>query len=118
MSGSPPENINRFAGIVGACARMRQLFSLIDKVADTDTTILIQGESGTGKELVARAIHQQGARRDNPFVPVNCGAIPAELLESELLVTRKGPSPMPFVPGLAALNLPTAERYFWMKSLK
>ncbi len=90
MSGSPPENIDRFAGIIGACARMRQLFSLIDKVAETDTTILIQGESGTGKELVARAIHQQGTRQKNPFVPVNCGAIPAELLESELFGHEKG----------------------------
>ncbi len=90
MSGSPPENIHRFAGIVGACSRMRQLFDLIDKVADTDTTILIQGESGTGKELVARAIHQQGPRREGPFVPVNCGAIPVELLESELFGHEKG----------------------------
>lgn len=90
MSGSPPENINGFAGIIGACACMRQLFGLIGKVAETDTTILIQGESGTGKELVARAIHQQGPRRENPFVPVNCGAIPAELLESELFGHEKG----------------------------
>lgn len=69
---------------------MRQLFSLIDKVADTDTTILIQGESGTGKELVARAVHQQGLRRKGPFIPVNCGAIPVELLESELFGHEKG----------------------------
>ncbi len=79
-----------YAGIIGSCGTMQQLFALIAKVTDTDTTILVHGESGTGKELIARAIHSQGARRDNPFVPINCGAIPAELLESELFGHEKG----------------------------
>ncbi len=81
---------NDFVGIVGKCARMRELFLLISKVADTDTTILVQGESGTGKELISRAIHAKGPRGTKPFVPVNCGAIPAELLESELFGHEKG----------------------------
>ncbi|NOX25832.1 MAG: sigma-54-dependent Fis family transcriptional regulator [Deltaproteobacteria bacterium] len=81
---------NNFAGIVGKCARMRELFRLIAKVADTDTTVLVQGESGTGKELVSRAIHAGGPRGGHLFVPVNCGAIPSELLESELFGHEKG----------------------------
>ncbi|MDD5758063.1 MAG: sigma-54 dependent transcriptional regulator [Desulfobulbaceae bacterium] len=81
---------NSYAGIIGSCDIMQRLFSLIAKVTDTDTTILVHGESGTGKELIARAIHSQGARRNNPFVPINCGAIPAELLESELFGHEKG----------------------------
>lgn len=81
---------DNYAGIVGTCAKMRELFSLISKVADTDTTILVQGESGTGKELISRAIHNKGPRYNKPFVPVNCGAVPAELLESELFGHEKG----------------------------
>jgi len=87
MSESKP---NSYAGIIGSCDIMQRLFALIDKVTDTDTTILVHGESGTGKELIARAIHSQGPRRDSPFVPINCGAIPAELLESELFGHEKG----------------------------
>ncbi|MDA8159254.1 MAG: sigma-54 dependent transcriptional regulator [Desulfobacteraceae bacterium] len=83
-------NYDGFAGIIGGCDLMRRLFALISKVTDTDTTILVQGESGTGKELIARALHSQGPRRDHPFVPINCGAIPAELLESELFGHEKG----------------------------
>lgn len=81
---------NSYAGIIGSCDIMQRLFSLIAKVTDTDTTILVHGESGTGKELIARAIHSQGERHNNPFVPINCGAIPAELLESELFGHEKG----------------------------
>ncbi len=79
-----------FANIVGASSKIKAVFSLIRKVCDTDTTVLVQGESGTGKELIARALHDQGERRGNPFVPVNCGAIPGELLESELFGHEKG----------------------------
>ncbi len=79
-----------YGEIIGKSRAMRQVFSLIEKVADTDSTILILGESGTGKELVARAIHQASHRREGPFIPVNCGAIPEELLESELFGHEKG----------------------------
>jgi DNA-binding NtrC family response regulator len=76
--------------IVGKSMPMQQVFRLIHKVAATDATILILGESGTGKELVARAIHHHSDRNARPLVPVNCGAIPGELLESELFGHEKG----------------------------
>ena len=80
-----------FQGIIGNCLQMRQLFDLITKLADDDlSTTLIQGESGTGKELVAKAIHASSPRADKNFVPVNCAAIPDELLESELFGHTKG----------------------------
>ncbi len=80
----------QFDCIVGESAAMQEVFRLIRKVADADSTILITGESGTGKELIARAIHKTGKRKDGPFIPVNCAAIPAELLESELFGHEKG----------------------------
>ncbi len=80
----------KFENIVGTSDKMQKIFSLIDKVASTDSTVLILGESGTGKELVARALHFNSTRSANPFVPVNCGAIPEELLESELFGHEKG----------------------------
>jgi Nif-specific regulatory protein len=79
-----------FAGMVGRSKAMREIFDVIRKVAPRDTTVLIQGETGTGKELVARAIHRNSARRDKPMLSINCGALPKELLESELFGHRKG----------------------------
>jgi DNA-binding NtrC family response regulator len=79
-----------FGQIVGKSKPMQAVYDLIQRVAATTATILITGESGTGKELVARAIHYNGSRRDGPFVPVNCSAIPAALLESELFGHVKG----------------------------
>ena len=69
---------------------MRKLYALIDRVKDTDVPVLITGESGTGKEMVARAIHKAGPRAKQPFLGVNCGAIPANLLESELFGHVRG----------------------------
>ncbi len=78
------------AEIIGRGAGIKRVFELIDKVAATDANVLIQGESGTGKELVAQAIHRSSPRAERPFVPINCGAIPPELLESELFGHTKG----------------------------
>jgi DNA-binding NtrC family response regulator len=77
-------------GIIGSSRVMREIFKAIGKAATTPATVLITGESGTGKELVARAIHYSSTRASSPFVPVNCGAIPHELLESELFGYIKG----------------------------
>ena len=76
--------------IIGTSKPMQNIFDLIEKVADTDTTILITGASGTGKELIARAIHFDSSRSDKPMVVINCGAIPEALLESELFGHEKG----------------------------
>ena len=77
-------------GLAGKSEAIKQVRFLIDQVANSDATVLILGESGTGKEVVARALHRGSSRRDQSFVPVNCGAIPAELLESELFGHEKG----------------------------
>src|SRR5262245_22132074 len=76
--------------VLGSHAAMQQVFAAVRKVATVDIPVLVNGESGTGKELVARAIHSLGARRGEPFVPINCGAIPENLLESELFGHEKG----------------------------
>jgi two-component system response regulator PilR (NtrC family) len=84
--------VTQTAGIrlVGDSARMQQLRATIAKLARSQAPVYIAGESGVGKELVARLIHEQGARSSGPFVPVNCGAIPSELMESELFGHKKG----------------------------
>lgn len=76
--------------LVGVSEPIRQVLDFVRKVADSDSTVMIQGESGTGKELVARMLHFNSLRRDRPLVPVNCGAIPESLLESELFGHEKG----------------------------
>src|ERR1041385_3369317 len=80
----------QFGQIIGGAAGMREVFRMIERVADTDSTILILGESGTGKELVARALHFNSRRQLAPFVPINCSALPENLLESELFGHRRG----------------------------
>jgi DNA-binding NtrC family response regulator len=80
----------KFENVIGVSLGMQKVFELIEKVADTNATVLIVGESGVGKELVARAIHFNSSRRDKPLVVVNCGAIPETLLESELFGYEKG----------------------------
>jgi two-component system response regulator PilR (NtrC family) len=80
----------RFGGLVGASPAMLQVYDMIKKAAQTNTSILITGESGTGKELVARAIHSNSARAEGTFVAINCGGMPEQLVESELFGYKKG----------------------------
>jgi DNA-binding NtrC family response regulator len=84
------QKVHPTSGIIGSCPPMQDLFKKIGKVSPTDATVLVLGESGTGKELVARAIHEQSPRSDNPMISVNCAAIPESLIESELFGHEKG----------------------------
>src|SRR4051812_28361977 len=81
-SATGPAEVTGFAGIIGRHPRMQAIFDVIKRVAPTGVTVLITGESGTGKELVAQAIHSQSRRHAQRLVPVHCGAIPEEPLES------------------------------------
>ncbi|MFP5212518.1 MAG: sigma-54 interaction domain-containing protein, partial [Acidobacteriota bacterium] len=81
---------HRFEKLIGQSPPMQNLYRIIRRVAKTGSTVLITGESGTGKELIANAVHFQSERKDKPFIPINCGAIPEELLESELFGHEKG----------------------------
>jgi two-component system, NtrC family, response regulator AtoC len=87
---SEVEGYHAFVDIVGHDENMLEIFELIERVADSDATVLITGESGTGKELIARALHQQSRRAQKPFVAVNCTAIPEQLIESELFGHERG----------------------------
>ncbi|MGZ9006227.1 MAG: sigma-54 interaction domain-containing protein, partial [Burkholderiales bacterium] len=84
-----PEAKGRY-GLVGSSPEMQSIFAIIEKVADTPSTVLITGESGTGKELVAKALHEQSSRKTEPFIKINCAAIPKTLMESELFGYEKG----------------------------
>ncbi len=87
------KNLNadlKFNGIVGQSHEIRKVFEVVEKIANTDSTILINGETGTGKGLVAKAIHRRSGRADKPFISINCGAIPETLLESELFGHVRG----------------------------
>jgi transcriptional regulator with GAF, ATPase, and Fis domain len=83
-------NYGQFKGIIGNSPALRRVLDLVEKVADSNSTVLITGETGTGKELIVRAIHDRSRRADQNLVPVNCGAIPEELLESELFGHVRG----------------------------
>jgi len=96
--------VQLFRSLVGTSRKVQQVRQLMEQVADKEVSVLVTGESGTGKEVVARNLHHHSSRRDKPFVPVNCGAIPAELLESELFGHEKG-----------ALSWPRAAPCFWTK---
>lgn len=90
MSSSKLLRREAYGSLIGESKPMLAIYELIEKVADSDSTVLIQGESGTGKELVARAIHDLSNRGNRNYVPVNCGAIPDDLMESELFGHVKG----------------------------
>jgi len=85
-----PGEEDGYHALVGRSARMREVYRLLDRAAQVDATVLLLGETGTGKELAARAVHYQSARREHRFVPVNCGALPADLVESELFGHARG----------------------------
>ncbi|WP_242342027.1 sigma-54-dependent transcriptional regulator [Anaeromyxobacter terrae] len=85
-----PGDEDAFHNLIGRSARMREVYALLEKAAQVDATVLVLGETGTGKELAARAIHYHSARRERRFVAVNCGALPGELVESELFGHARG----------------------------
>ncbi len=135
MTGVKKENIHlkrqaagryRFENLIGISEPFRQVLSLLSKVAGSDSTVLILGESGTGKELIARAIHYNSSRADRILVPVNCSAIPGELLESELFGTprrlhggphrkdrpvRRGPQGTIFLDEIGEMSRPSRRRF-------
>jgi two-component system, NtrC family, response regulator HydG len=82
--------LGRFGAMVGACPEIQRVYDLICRVAPTEATILVVGETGTGKELVAQTVHELSSRRNGPFLPVNCGAVPSTLIESELFGHERG----------------------------
>jgi two-component system NtrC family response regulator len=88
--GEANELAEEMEGIIAASPEMRAIFGLVERISQTDVTVLIEGESGTGKEMIARLIHHRSPRRDKKFVAINCGAIPDNLLESELFGHEKG----------------------------
>jgi len=110
ISGKLPEEIkekiqSERTEFIGTCPKMKEVFDLIRKYAPTDYPVLILGETGTGKELTARAIHERSPRAKGPFIAINCGAIPRELLEAELFGYEKGA----FTGADRRKNLPTGE---------
>ena len=90
QQGAPPRNPELFRNLVGGSLGIQRVRNMIEMVAKSDANVLVTGESGTGKEVVARHIHHHSTRRTKPFVPINCGAIPPDLLESELFGHEKG----------------------------
>jgi DNA-binding NtrC family response regulator len=86
----PPPVRERFGPIIGRSESINTIYRLIENLNHSSSTVLIQGESGTGKELIARSLHRTGSRKDRPFVAINCGAIPANLMESELFGHERG----------------------------
>ncbi len=90
IAAGKPKNQYKFKDIIGQSNKMQEVFRLIEKVADSDSTVIINGETGTGKGLVAKAIHRHSYRKSKPFVSINCGAIPENLLESELFGHVRG----------------------------
>ena len=104
-----------FGMIVGSSPAMRHIYKLIEQVAATKTNVLITGESGTGKEVIAKAIHQESKRSEQPFMVINCGGIPETLMESELFGHKKGAF-TGATHDKKGLRLRIKGLFFWMKS--
>jgi len=85
-----PSDLERYGEIIGRDRSMREIYTILEKIAPTDTTVVVEGETGTGKEVVARTIHGQSRRKDGPFMVFDCGAVPENLIESELFGHEKG----------------------------
>jgi transcriptional regulator with GAF, ATPase, and Fis domain len=85
-----PSDKQRFGELIGRNAKMRELYTILEKIAPTDATVIIEGETGTGKEVVARTVHQESRRREGPFIVFDCSAVPENLIESELFGHEKG----------------------------
>ncbi len=107
-----------FENMIGKSRAMREVYGLIEKVASTDSTVLITGESGTGKELAARAIHANSRRKDRAFVSVNCAALPENLLESELFGHVKGSFTGAVSDKKGMFETARPGRFSWMKSAR
>jgi DNA-binding NtrC family response regulator len=112
-----PSAAPEFASIIHRCNAMKRVVAMAQRLAQRDLPVLIQGESGTGKELFARAIHASSKRKDAPFIAVNCGAIPLELIDSELFGHEKALSPALMPVALVTSRRPMVGRFFWMKSV-
>ena len=104
--------------IIGMETSLRAVYRILQRVARTDSTVLVTGESGTGKELAVRYLHEQSRRASGPLVVVNCGAIPHELLESELFGYEKGAFTARCIPAGDALRWPVAVLFSWTKWAK
>ena len=115
LQGADPQE-SEFESILAKSPPMMEVFRTIQKIADFKTTVLVTGESGVGKELVARAIHARQPRKNAPFVAINCGAIPENLLESELFGHKKGAFTDATPIGAASSRRPTAGRCSSTKS--
>ena len=99
-----------FEGMVGKSVAMREVFSILNRVATTDLTVLVLGETGTGKELVSAAVHARSKRKDNPFVVFDCGAVQPNLIESELFGHERGAFTGAVAPELGSSSKPTRAR--------
>src|SRR6202030_326561 len=113
--GRKIDHSSMFEEIVGASLALRRVLTQVEKVAPTDSTVLISGETGTGKELIARAVHKRSNRSARAFIRVNCGAISPSLIASELFGHEKGAFTGPYKGALDALKRPTEEPFFSMR---
>ena len=115
--GRPLEYKERFGVIIGRSKNINEIYRLIEQLKESSATVMIQGESGTGKELVAQTIHQTSARRNHPFVAINCGAIPANLMESELFGHERGAFTTAIHQRKGKFEVAHGGTLFWTKSV-